>query len=135
MTRPLSSTVRAANAALYSKAGLDVVDEFFTEDYVAHVTDEDLPLGRNGVRKILGLYRRAFPDVQVEVEILVESEDRVAWLRTLRGTHVGTFKGFPPSEGLLVWRDMVTSRFHSGKIAEEWIVTDLAERLLSARKR
>ncbi|HRW61363.1 MAG TPA: ester cyclase, partial [Defluviicoccus sp.] len=62
-------------------------------------------------------------------------KDRVAWQRTLRGKHLGAFKGFPPSERPLVWRDMVTSKFRNGQIAEEWIVTDLAERLLAARKR
>lgn len=31
--------------------------------------------------------------------------------------------------------DMVTSRFRDGKIAEEWVISDLAERLLLARKR
>ena len=30
---------------------------------------------------------------------------------------------------------MVTSRFRDGLIAEEWLITDLAERLLLARKR
>lgn len=29
---------------------------------------------------------------------------------------------------------MVTSRFRDGLIAEEWVVTDLAERLLLSRK-
>ncbi len=31
------------------------------------------------------------------------------------------------------WRDMVTSEFRDGRIAEEWVATDLAERLLLAR--
>jgi len=30
---------------------------------------------------------------------------------------------------------MVTSRFRDGLIAEDWLITDLAERLLLARKR
>jgi hypothetical protein len=34
----------------------------------------------------------------------------------------------------IVWRDMVTSRFRDGLIAEEWAISDLAERLLLARK-
>ena len=32
-------------------------------------------------------------------------------------------------------REMVTSRFRDGLIAEDWFLTDLAERLLLARKR
>jgi predicted ester cyclase len=81
------------------------------------------------------MYRRAFPDLQVEVEVLVEGTDRVAWQRTLRATHLGDFKGFPATGRPIVWRDMVTSRFRDGLIAEDWLVTDLADRLLLERKR
>jgi hypothetical protein len=65
----------------------------------------------------------------------VEGEDRVAWQRTLRGIQQGDYKGFPATGRLIVWRDMVTSRFRDGLIAEDWVITDLAERLLRARKR
>lgn len=81
------------------------------------------------------MYQRPFPDLQVEVEILVEGTDRVAWQRTLRGTHQDCFKGFPATGRPIVRRDMVTSRFRDGLIAEDWLNTDLAERLLLARKR
>jgi len=91
--------------------------------------------GHGAIRSVLSMYQRAFPDLQVQVEILVEGTDRVAWQRTLRGTHQGDFKGFPPTGRPIVWRDTVTSRFREGLIAEDWVITDLAERLLLARKR
>ena len=81
------------------------------------------------------MYRRAFSELQVEVEVLVKAKDRVAWQRTVRATHKGNFKGFPATGRPIVWRDMVTSRFRDGLIAEDWVITDLAERLLLARKR
>jgi hypothetical protein len=34
----------------------------------------------------------------------------------------------------VVWRDVVTSRLDAGLIAEDWSISDLAERLLLARK-
>jgi hypothetical protein len=34
-----------------------------------------------------------------------------------------------------MWRDMVTSRFEGGLIVEDWVISDLAEQLLRARKR
>ena len=70
----------------------------------------------------------------MEVEILVESDDRVSWQRTLRATHQGAFKGFPASGRTLVWRDVVTSRFRNGLIVEDWVISDLAEQLLLSRK-
>jgi len=135
MNQSIASQIQAASSALIVNGNLDAVGEFFTPDYVAHLTDQDMTGGHGAIRKVVGMYRRAFPDLQVEVEILVEARDRVAWQRTLRGTHQGDFKGFPATGRPIVWRDMVTSRFRDGLIAEDWVITDLAERLLLARKR
>jgi steroid delta-isomerase-like uncharacterized protein len=134
MDSPLASKIKAANSALMRDGNLDAVGEFFTPDYVAHLTDEDMTGGHDAIRRVLVLYQRAFQDLQVDVEILVEGKDRVAWQRTLRATHQGDFKGFPATRRQIVWRDMITSRFRDGLIAEDWLITDLAERLLLARK-
>jgi steroid delta-isomerase-like uncharacterized protein len=134
MDGSLASKIRAANEAIIDHGNLDAVDEFFTLDYVAHGTEQDLTGGRGAIRGFVGALRRAFPDLRAEVEILVEGKDRVAWQRTVRGTHERDYKGFPASGRAMVWRDMVASRFQGGLIAEEWVITDLAERLLLARK-
>lgn len=130
----LVSTIQEANAALIQDGKLDAVEDFFTVDYVAHATDFDLTGGPDAIRAYLAMLRDAFPDIRVEVEVLVEAEDRIAWQRTLRATQEGAFQGFPASGRQIVWRDMIASRFRDGLIAEEWVVTDLAERLLRARK-
>ncbi|RCS44670.1 hypothetical protein DTL42_17255 [Bremerella cremea] len=134
--KPLySAKILAANVGLYVNGDFAAVEDYFATDYVAHIAGDDLSLGHAGIRKVLSVYRRAFSDFQVDVEILVQSKDRVAWQRTLQGTQLGAFKGFPASQKQIVWRDMVTSRFQNDLIAEEWIVTDLAEQLLASRKR
>ena len=134
MGRSPASRIRAANTALLADGKPDAVGEFFTPDYVAHLTDSDMK-GHDAIRRWLGRLQRAFPDLRVEVEILLKSENRVAWQRTLRGTHEGDFMGFPASGARIVWRDMLTSRFRHDLIAEEWAISDLAERLLLARQR
>lgn len=133
MGRSLASTINAVNTALFVDGRLDDIERFFTPDYIAHVTDRDLA-GQAAIRNVIALYRSAFTHLQVDVSILVEAPDRVAWQRTLRGLQTGAFKGFPATGREIAWREMVTSRFVDGRIAEEWVVTDLAERLLLARK-
>ena len=135
MSRSYVSRIEAANLALMTQGNIDVIAEFFTEDYIAHLTEQDMTGGHAAIRKIIELYRKAFPDLQAQVEILVTNKDRIAWQRTMRGTHKGSFKGFPATGRSIVWRDMVTSRFEGSLIAEEWVVTDLAEQLLLAKKR
>jgi len=134
MNESLGLKIEAANAAIMADGNLDAVADYFTADHVTHLTDEDMTGGHDAIRRVVGMYRRAFANLKVEVEILVESRDRVAWQRTLRATHKGDFKGFPATGRPIVWRDMVVSRFRDGLIAEDWLLTDLAERLLLARK-
>jgi len=133
MNRSLTSRIREANASILVNGEFGAIPEFFSRDYLAHVTGSDLTGGHDAIRRTVDRWRRAFPDMAAEVEILVESPDRVAWQRTLSATHEGAYQGFPATGRKLVWRDMVTSRFEGGLIAEEWIVTDLAEQLLRAR--
>jgi len=134
MSRTLVSKIKAANSALLVKANLDAIGKFFATDYTVHLTDQRMSLDHAGVRQILQMYHSAFADLELEVEILVAAKDRVAWQRTFRAVHKGKFKSFPPTGRVIVWRDMVTSRFRDGLIAEEWLITDLAEALLRARK-
>jgi predicted ester cyclase len=132
---PLSSKIRAANHALIENGDSDAVSIYFAADYIAHLTDREVAGGHKLVRGMLELYQRAFPNPKVEVEILLEAGDRVSWQRTIRARQEGAFKGFPASGRDVVWRDVVTSRFRDGLIAEEWVISDLAERLLLSRKK
>ena len=135
MTQDHGQTILAANQALFVDGDLDAVERHFDPTYHVHLTDRDLAGGHDLVRKGVGMVRRAFPELAVEVEVLVEAGDRVAWQRTLRCVQRGPYAGFPASDREVVWRDMVTSVFRDGRIAEEWIVSDLAEQLLTSRKR
>ncbi|MBM3778002.1 MAG: ester cyclase [Acidimicrobiia bacterium] len=130
-----ASILREANDALIVNGDTDAIGTFFSADYVVHLTDQDMIGGHTMVRRVLDLYRRAFSGIAVELEILAEDGERVAWQRTLRATHSGSFKGFPGTGRPIVWREMVVSRFENGLVAEDWFLTDLAERLLLARKR
>lgn len=135
MPRSLAAIIHAANTALLVEDRRDAIAEFFTPDHRTHLTGRELGGGHGTIRKVLGMLRRAFPELEVEVEILLAGKDRVAWQRTLRGRHVGAYQGFPGTGRRLTWRDMFISRFQDGRIAEDWMITDLAEQLLRARKR
>lgn len=130
----LAAKVETAATTLFSKRQLDFIADFFAADYLAHLTEGEMSGGHDLVRRFLTALFRSFPKLAVEVEILAEEGDRIVWLRTLRGVQQGAVQGFPASGREVVWRDAVTTRFRDGLIAEEWIVSDLVERLLRARK-
>jgi steroid delta-isomerase-like uncharacterized protein len=130
----MASRIEAANRALLVEGRWDAVDEFFTTDYVAHGTAQKIE-GHGAIVKFVRELRRGFPDLEVEVEILLKGKDRVAWQRILQGSQRGGFRGFPATGRRVVWRDMVVSRLRDGRIAEDWVSTDIVERLLRSRKR
>lgn len=134
MDRKNIEIIEAANASLIVNGDLDAVSDYFATDYIAHFTGHDFSDGYDVVKKIVQTYHRAFSEIEVEVTILVESKNRIAWQRTLRAKHTGPFKGFPATNRPIMWRDMIATEFRDGLIAEEWVVTDLAEKLLLGRK-
>jgi predicted ester cyclase len=123
--------IREVNELLLNQGKLELVPKFFSTNYVAHVQ----PVDFHGDEAIVGFVkalRGAFPDLKVEVTVLVEESDRIAWLRTLRGTHRGELAGIPASGGDIVWQDMVVSRLEDGKIIEEWGVSGIGVALYAA---
>ena len=135
MSQPadLADRVRAVNNALLNSGQTEVIPDSFAADYVVHLADRDLQ-GHAFVAAFVDQLRSAFPDVEVEIDVLVSDGERVAWRRRYRGTQSAPFRGFPASGKRLEWQDMVVSRFKDGLIVEEWATTDLAEHLLTSRR-
>mgnify|MGYP001544659179 CR=1 FL=1 len=93
----LGSKIKAANAALLTRGEMEAVAEYFTADYVVRLAAGQDATGHAAIRRSLALLRQAFPKAEIEIEILVEHGDRVAWQRTFRGVQRGAFHGFPAS--------------------------------------
>ncbi len=129
MAKSNQERIRFANDEILGKGNLDVVDEIFATDYVVHAGGKDHK-GPEFVRRFAKLLRSAIPDLRVvEVAVLIQAGDTIAWQRTLSGTHEAEMMGIPPTGQKVEWRDMVVTRFDGEKIAEEWTVSDLAWQL------
>lgn len=124
-----SPQIQKANDELLNKGNLELVQELFSPNYVSHEADGDVESGPDAIKAFVTSIRTAFPDLKVEVEVLVTEGNKVAWLRTSRGTHQGEILGVRASGRLIEWQDMIVTRYDDGKIAEEWGVSDLAGRL------
>ncbi len=130
MARSNEERIRFANDEIFGKDNLGAVDEIFSADYVAHAGGKD-HRGHDFVRRFVKLLRSAIPDLRVvEVGILLQAGDTIAWQRTLSGRHEVEMMGIPPSGKKVVWREMLVTRFDGEKIAEEWLVSELAGELL-----
>lgn len=130
----LASKIRDANVQLIEGGNVEAIGEYFKTNYVVNFGGSKKN-GHGAVRGFTKAIHEAFSELSVDVEILVESDDRISWQRTIRATQTGTFQGFPASGHKITWRDMVASQLEDGRITEEWVVSDLAEALLRSRKR
>lgn len=128
------TVIEGANTALFVDGNLAAVEHFFSPEYTLHLTGRVLHGGHKVVQGIVAELNKSFPDMKIDIDILLEKDSQVAWQRTFRATHKGKFKSFDASQRKIEWRDMVVSRISRNKIVEEWVVTDLAEQLLLFRK-
>lgn len=128
-----AALIADANRALFEDGDVDAIARFFHADYVVHAGAAGE--GHAFIERAVATMRKAFPQLRVDVVVLLASGDRIAWQRTLSGAQQGAFAGFPATGSVVTWREQVTSVVRDGKIAEEWLVSDLAEQLLRSRKR
>jgi predicted ester cyclase len=61
-------------------------------------TAPEVPAGPEGVRRLVELYRAAFPDLHFEHEDVISLGERVAHRWTFTGTHGGEIMGIEPTE-------------------------------------
>ena len=119
-----------ANEEVLVKGNIGAIDEIFATDYVAHGGGKNYK-GHEFIKGFIGQLRTAIPDLRVvEIRVLVEAADAIAWQRTLSGVHAAEMRGIPPTGKKVEWTDMCVTRFAGDKIAEDWMVSDLAGQLL-----
>ncbi len=82
--------------------------------------------GRDGVTDFLQLLIGAVPDLQIQEEELIATDDRAALRVTLSGTHQGEFQGVAPTGNRVEIRGTHTYRFEDGLLAETWQLWDVA---------
>jgi PAS domain S-box len=79
---------------------LAVIDEVFSDDYT---TDSDVirsgieDLGRAELKVVLEEMLTGFPDTGIESQMLLAEGDIVVSVQTWEGTHLGPYRGIPPS--------------------------------------
>lgn len=115
---------------LIGEGNMEIISTYFTEEYLAHAENKEYS-GLDFIKRFSKTLHTSIPDIKVvAVQILVENDDTVSWLRTMQGTHKKNMMGIPASNKKLTWNEMVVSRFEGDKIAEEWLVSELAGKLM-----
>jgi predicted ester cyclase len=102
------------------------VYDVFAPDFVSHVTGRVSPdvVGtdiRSQEHKFWETAKRAFPDMQFRVDLLIESGDLIVSNWTLTGTHTGEpFYDVSPSGEAVVINGTAILRMRDGRVVEHW---------------
>src|SRR5215216_6245436 len=81
----------------WNQSNLEVVDEIF-DRYVSHQPNGSvLECDPEDVKRFVGEFRSAFPDLRLIIEEQIAEGDKVVSRGTIRGTHLREFRGTPPT--------------------------------------
>jgi predicted ester cyclase len=128
MMRGMSDNLRilGAYSAAMERGDRDAVFEYWSPDFVSHVTERVSPDGvgtdvRGQELEWWTQVRTAFPDMKFTVDLLIESGDLIVSNWTVRGTHTGTaFYDVEPSGNAVVINGTAILRMRDGKVVEHW---------------
>jgi predicted ester cyclase len=100
----------------------DVVDDYYSPDYVDHTPSpvRSQAAGREGVRRAIAVFRRAFPDTRHTIDDLIAEGDRVVARVSARATHTGEIFGHTPTGKVVTLTSIAVYRIVDGRIAERW---------------
>lgn len=103
-----------------STGDLDAFDDLVSDACVDHDPAPGQVDGPGGFKALFGAMRAAFPDLRLDVEIMMADSERVASAYTLTGRHQGPFLGHAATGRPVAVRGVQIGRFAGGKLVERW---------------
>jgi steroid delta-isomerase-like uncharacterized protein len=114
-------------AEVFNAGDVGAGDAFIHPEHENHdPTAPAVPAGPEGVRRLVELYRGAFPDLRFAPEMLFATDEWVAHRWTFTGTHRGEIMGIDATGMQVAVDGLEVNRIADGKIAESWALSDSA---------
>lgn len=118
--------VRRFVAIVKNERRLERMGEFFAADYIEHnETVASFGKGIAGYQAFLGHLFAAFPNDVLTIELVLATDDHVAYRASETGTHAATFLGIPATNKTATWTEIQFFRIANGKIVEHWVDVDI----------
>ncbi len=107
---------------VWARGNIAFTEQVFAEDYVRHdLRPTDAAPGAAGQARIAEQFRRAFPDLQWRIDLILGEGNLVAARWTASGTLTGGWGGIEPTGKRAEFSGINIFRFNSdGKVAEIW---------------
>ena len=106
---------------VWNKGNLDVMSEIFAPDYVRHdLRPGTPPSGPEGQKKIAADFRAAFPDLRMNIDLLIAEGDMVVVRWTTEGTNTGTWGNVAPTGKHARFSGVNIFRIRNNRVVELW---------------
>ncbi|HYU99118.1 MAG TPA: ester cyclase [Pyrinomonadaceae bacterium] len=108
---------------VWNKGRTEAIAEMFAVDGIAHGLSDEPAKTMKGPADFMpfhGIFRGAFPDIEVVVEDTIAERDLVAARCSVRGRHTGEHLGVAASNAPVQFTGMTIVRIKEGKIVEAW---------------
>ena len=112
-------------AEVLNQGNLEVIDELVAPEFVHHTAGAVDAKGPEGYKELIGMFRVAFPDLNVVIEDMIAEDDVITTRQTYTGTHKGNLMDIPPTNVEVVFTGICTFRIVDGKIAKVWTEYDV----------
>jgi steroid delta-isomerase-like uncharacterized protein len=124
MTTEQNTATQERLGGILEDRAWDRMAEAWHEDVVDHDPAPGQRPGLAGIVDFWTEFTTAFPDVTLEPDPLVATDDFITAVFTIRGTHTGPFEGHAPTGKTFEVRGIQVAKFVDGRIAERWGATD-----------
>jgi predicted ester cyclase len=124
MAIDLAALTRDTFEEVWHRGNLAFVDQYFDPDYVNHdafVGD----VGRDGYKKIVLMFRGAFPDIRFQLDEVIVAGNSVTVRWCAEGTHLGPLLDAQPTGRHATVRGLSLSHYAGDRQRESWQMWDV----------
>jgi len=119
------AVVTRFNKAYIESGDLQVCYDIVDPSFINHTALPGMSKGLDGIIQTIDLFRRAFPDIRVDIHEQVAEGDLVVTRKTFYATHAGPFMGIDATGRKVAIDTIDIIRLRNGKYIEHWAVRDM----------
>jgi steroid delta-isomerase-like uncharacterized protein len=105
------------------------IDELVEPDALIRTPLQIEATGADLLKEVFARLLRAYPDLHITAEDLIEDGDKIVSRNTVTGTHQGEYMGIPPTGKAITYDEIFIARFVGGRVAETWGVVDVLSQM------
>jgi predicted ester cyclase len=120
------------NKEFLEEGNIQSFHELVAKDFINRTAPPEFA-SVDGMLKFMGIYRKAFADIKIEIFEQIAERDLVTTRKVMKATHVGEFMGMQPSGKRVDISIIDIVKVVNGKYVEHWGIRDM-QQVVNAKK-